>query len=130
MRMDPELILPNRDLSLNEGALRVTGWNSGADGSIFNMYLAAMAERYGFSLDVPVKDLPREALDALLYGTKGEKLSLHYERDGRTTTYSAPLRASSRAWSAATGRRTPPACARSTRPTCPTSPARTAAASA
>ena len=91
MRMDPELILPNRDLSLNEGALRVTGWNSGADGSIFNMYLAAMAERYGFSLDVPVKDLPREALDALLYGTKGEKLSLHYERDGRTTTYSAPF---------------------------------------
>ena len=91
MRMDPELILPNRDLSLNEGALRVTGWNSGADGSIFNMYLVAMAERYGFSLDVPVKDLPREALDALLYGTKGEKLSLHYERDGRTTTYSAPF---------------------------------------
>ena len=91
MRMDPELVLPNRDLSLNEGALRVTGWNSGADGSIFNMYLAAMAERYGFSLDVPVKDLPREALDALLYGTKGEKLSLHYERDGRTTTYSAPF---------------------------------------
>ena len=91
MRMDPELILPNRDLSLNEGALRVTGWNSGADGSIFNMYLAAMAERYGFSLDVPVKDLPREALDALLYGTKGEKLSLHYEHDGRTTTYSAPF---------------------------------------
>ena len=91
MRMDPELILPNRDLSLNEGALRVTGWNSGADGSIFNMYLAAMAERYGFSLDVPVKDLPREALDALLYGTKGEKLALHYERDGRTTTYSAPF---------------------------------------
>ena len=91
MRMDPELILPNRDLSLNEGALRVTGWNSGADGSIFNMYLAAMAERYGFSLDVPVKDLPRDALDALLYGTKGEKLSLHYERDGRTTTYSAPF---------------------------------------
>ncbi len=91
MRMDPELILPNRDLSLNEGALRVTGWNSGADGSIFNMYLAAMSERYGFSLDVPVKDLPREALDALLYGTKGEKLSLHYERDGRTTTYSAPF---------------------------------------
>ncbi len=91
MRMDPELILPNRDLSLNEGALRVTGWNSGADGSIFNMYLAAMAERYGFSLDVPVKDLPREVLDALLYGTKGEKLSLHYERDGRTTTYSAPF---------------------------------------
>ncbi|MGI5884009.1 MAG: excinuclease ABC subunit UvrA [Candidatus Spyradocola sp.] len=91
MRMDPDLILPNRDLSLNEGALRVTGWNSGADGSIFNMYLTAMAERYGFSLDVPVKDLPKEAVDALLYGTKGEKLALHYERDGRVTSYSAPF---------------------------------------
>ncbi len=91
MRIDPDLVIPNRDLTLNEGALKVSGWNSGSETSMFSMYLEALSEKYGFSLDVPVRELPQSALDVLLYGTKGEKLTLHYERDGRSSTYSAPF---------------------------------------
>ena len=91
MRIDPMLVIPDRSLSLRQGALRVTGMNSAADDSMFGMVLEALAEKYGFSLDTPVSGLPQEGLDALLYGTKGEKLPLHYEREGRSTTYSAPF---------------------------------------
>ena len=91
MRIDPMLVIPDRSLSLRQGALRVTGMNSAADDSMFGMVLEALAEKYGFSLDTPVSGLPKEGLDALLYGTKGEKLPLHYEREGRSTTYSAPF---------------------------------------
>jgi len=91
MRIDPDLILPNRELSLHEGAIRVSGWDSGNEASMFQMYLEALAAKYEFSLDTPVKDIPEKALDALLYGTKGEKLTLKYEREGRSSTYSAPF---------------------------------------
>ena len=58
---------------------------------MFHMYLEALAEKYEFSMDTPVGQLPRKALDVLLYGTKGEKLTLRYEREGRSSTYSAPF---------------------------------------
>ena len=91
MRIDPDLIIPNREASLREGAIKVSGFDSGNEASMFQMYLEALAEKYEFSLDAPVKDIPEKALDVLFYGTKGEKLQLKYVRDGRTGTYSAPF---------------------------------------
>ena len=89
MRIDPALVLPNRQLSLKEGALAVSGWQSGNDDSIAGMYLKALSEKYGFDLDTPIGELPKEVLDILLYGTKGEKLSVQYDRAGSTGTFQA-----------------------------------------
>ncbi len=91
MKIDPNLIIPDRTKSLNEGAIHVTGWNSGDQDSMLQMYLQAMAEKYGFSLDAPVCDLPDEALDKLLYGTRGEKLRVAYSREGSSGSFSAPF---------------------------------------
>ena len=76
MDIDPELVIPNRNLTIREGAIKASGWNYVCDNSIAEMYFTAIAEKYGFSLDVPVKDLPKKALDVILYGTGGEKLKM------------------------------------------------------
>ncbi|MGI6192790.1 MAG: excinuclease ABC subunit UvrA [Christensenellales bacterium] len=93
MKIDPDLIIPDKTLTLNQGAVRVTGWYSAAEkygGSIANMYLNALSEKYGFSLDVPVEQLPKSVIDILLYGTGDEKLKLNFERDyGSGTMYNA-----------------------------------------
>lgn len=91
MRIDPDLLMPDKTLSLRQGAIRVTGWDSSAEDSMFHMYLEALAEKYEFSLDTPIGQLPKKALDILLYGTNGEKLTLRYERADRSSTYSAPF---------------------------------------
>ncbi|HIW94573.1 MAG TPA: excinuclease ABC subunit UvrA [Candidatus Flavonifractor merdipullorum] len=80
-KVDPDLIIPNKDLSLLEGAICASGWNNVKNDSISRMYFEALAKQYGFSLSTPVKDLPPEVLDVILYGTKGEKLKLSYERE-------------------------------------------------
>jgi len=90
MKIDPALILPNGNLSLRQGAISVPGWNSSEKGgsSMAAMYLRALSEHYGFSLDVPVKDLPEKVVDILLYGTGGEKIKLTYSREyGSGTLY-------------------------------------------
>ena len=79
MLIDPDLILPNRKLSIEKGGLNASGWGNGRD-SIAAMYFDAIAEKYHFSLSDPIETLPPEALDAILYGTKGEKLELRYEK--------------------------------------------------
>ena len=91
MKIDPDLIIPDRSLSLNQGAIRVSGWDSAEkNGSTAAMYLTALSERYGFSLDVPVSELPGSVIDVLLYGTKGEKLKLNFDRSyGSGTIYNA-----------------------------------------
>ncbi len=76
MNIDPELVVPNRNLTIREGAIKASGWNYVCDNSIAEMYFTAIADTYGFSLDVPVKDLPKKALDLILYGTGGEKLKM------------------------------------------------------
>lgn len=76
MKVDPDLILPNKRLSIRQGAIKASGWYY-AEGSISEMYYKALGKRYGFTLDTPIKDMSKEAVDALLYGTKGEKLELH-----------------------------------------------------
>ncbi len=81
MKVDPELILPNKKLTIREGAVRASGWYY-AEGGIAQMYFEALAETYNFSLDTPVGKLPANIIDILLYGTKGQKL--HVKRDSGT----------------------------------------------
>lgn len=89
MRIDPEIILPDRNLSINQGAIRAYGWSPESDSSIARMYYEALAKKYGFSLDTPVKDLPPEIIDILLYGSKGEKMSIVRESDKAKFSYNA-----------------------------------------
>jgi len=77
---DEDLVIPDKTKSLFEGAIQVSGWNSIRTDSIFRMYFEAMAQKYHFSLTAPVKDLAPEAMDVILYGTKGEKLRMSYNR--------------------------------------------------
>ncbi len=72
-----QLILGDTSKSLNEGALCISGWNLDSS-KITQMYFKALSKKYGFSMDVPIKDLPRNVIDVLLYGTGGEKLDLKY----------------------------------------------------
>ncbi len=89
MRIDPEVILPDRSLSINQGAIKAYGWSSDSDSSIARMYYEALAKKYGFSLYTPVKDLPKEIIDILLYGSKGEKMSIVRESDKAKFSYNA-----------------------------------------
>lgn len=73
LKIDPDLVVPNKNLSLAENAVRATGWNY-TKGSIAEMYLNALAKHYKFSLTIPFKDLPQKAIDIILYGTNGEKI--------------------------------------------------------
>lgn len=76
-RIDPALIVKNPELSLREGAMTVTGWNLDS-GKMAEMNFKSLAEHYGFSLDTPVKDLPKEIYQMLLYGNDGEKIKMNY----------------------------------------------------
>ena len=80
LKVDEDLILPNRDLSILEGAIVASGWNNVKGDSISRMYFEALAKKYHFKLTTPVKELPPEVLNVILYGTKGEKLKLTYDR--------------------------------------------------
>ena len=81
LKADPDLIIPNKDLSIPEGAITASGWNNIKSDGISRMYFDALAKQYKFKLSTPVKDLPPEVLDVILYGTRGEKLKLTYERE-------------------------------------------------
>ena len=90
MKVDPELVIPNKDLSIRQGAIRATGWNTLDESSIAMMYYNAISEKYGISLDEPVKNLDKDAIDIFLYGTEGQKLELHRTKEqGGGVYYSA-----------------------------------------
>ena len=90
LKVDPELIIPNKNLSILEGAITASGWNTIKSDGISRMYFEALAKRYRFKLNTPVKDLPKEVIDVILYGTNGEKLTLHYDQPrGQGTLYQA-----------------------------------------
>ncbi|MBQ7860295.1 MAG: excinuclease ABC subunit UvrA [Faecalibacterium sp.] len=76
MKVDPDLILPNKKLSIRQSAIKASGWYY-AEGSISEMYYIALGKRYGFTLDTPICEMSTEAVNALLYGTNGEKLRMH-----------------------------------------------------
>jgi len=88
LEVTPDKIIPNPNLSINEGAVKASGFSVTDKDSIAAMYFKAIADKYGFSLDTPVKDLPADALDKILYGTKGEKLELRWSRGGGYGIYS------------------------------------------
>ena len=76
MRVDPDRIIPNRTLSIRQGAIKASGWYY-AEGSVSEMYFEGLGKKYGFTLDTPIKDMSTEAVNALLYGTNGEKIEMH-----------------------------------------------------
>ena len=77
MRVDPLLVIPDDSRSIIDGAIKAPGWSKADYSSIAKMYFEALSEKYGFSMNEPVKNFSKEALDAILYGTKGEKLVMH-----------------------------------------------------
>ncbi len=80
MEFDADLMIPNRTLSLRDGAIAVLGWqSSGSDGSFTNAILQALADEYGFSLDTPFGELPDSIQHMLIYGTDGRKVNVHYK---------------------------------------------------
>ncbi len=88
MKIDPERILPNRSLSILEGAITASGWNHIKSDGISRMYFDALAKKYRFKLTDPVEKLSGEVMDIILYGTKGEKLTLNYDQPrGKGTLY-------------------------------------------
>ena len=84
--VDADLICPDRTKTLREGAIRISGWNLDSS-SVTQMYLGALSRHYGFSLDVPVKDLPEEVFNLLMYGNGGEKIDLEYNTRSFHSTY-------------------------------------------
>ncbi|MDR1563975.1 MAG: excinuclease ABC subunit UvrA [Oscillospiraceae bacterium] len=89
MKVDPELIVPNKNLSLRQGALKASGWQNIEPNTIAGMYFEGLAAKYHFSLDAPFGSLSSEVVDIILYGTKGEKLKLARETNYGSGTYHA-----------------------------------------
>ncbi len=88
MKIDPDRIIPNRSLSILEGAITASGWNHIKSDGISRMYFDALAKKYRFKLTDPVEKLSDEVMDVILYGTKGEKLTLNYDQPrGKGTLY-------------------------------------------
>lgn len=87
MKFDEQLIVPNEELSIMQGAITAPGYNSvNARGSMSKVLFDALAAKYGFSLETPFKDLPRKIKDIIFYGTK-EKLRITYSNVRGTGTY-------------------------------------------
>lgn len=80
--VDPQLIIPDKKMSINQGAIKASGWNVAEGSSIARMYMEGLSKEYGFSLDMPVEMISEEALNAILYGTNGKKMKLN-----RVTSY-------------------------------------------
>lgn len=76
MEISPSLIIPDRKLSIRQGAIKAYGWQCKDESSISGMYFTALGNKYGFTLDTPIEDMSYEAFDAILYGTKGEKMKM------------------------------------------------------
>ena len=76
MEVSPSLVIPDRKLSIRQGAVKAMGWQCKDETTISGMYFSALGKKYGFTLDTPIEDIPPEGLDAILYGTKGEKMKM------------------------------------------------------
>ena len=90
LKVDPELVIPNKSVSLLDGAICASGWNNVRGDGISRMYFEALSKKYHFSLRDPVEKLSKEVMDVILYGTKGEKLELQYDQPrGKGVLYQA-----------------------------------------
>jgi len=89
LEIDPDLLIPDPDLSLNEGAIAISDWSRPREeAGYYWQILEATARQYHIDLNAPVRELPREKIDLILYGTNGEEVSIQYtSRDGRQATF-------------------------------------------
>ena len=76
MKINEDMIVPDKKLSIRQGAIKASGWSVADGGTIAQMYFEGLANHYGFSLDVPYKDLPKEAKKVIMYGTDGKKIKM------------------------------------------------------
>jgi len=86
-KINADLIIPDKELSIRDGAIKGTGWSNADKGTIAEMYYEGLAVKYGFTLDTPVKDIPKEGLNALLYGTNGEKFKMTRKNEYGSGSY-------------------------------------------
>lgn len=91
LRAKPEMILPNTSISIMDGGICASGWGNVRNDGISRMYFEALAKKYKFSLSEPIKNLSPEVIDIILYGTKGEKLTLHYDQPRGKGTLNQPF---------------------------------------
>ncbi len=91
LKIDPGLVIPDTTKSLNDGAIAINGWNVSSEDSFSRMFFDALAKHYKFDLNTPVKDLPQDVFNKILYGTKGEKMKMTYERSYGSGTYFSPF---------------------------------------
>ncbi|MCL2433320.1 MAG: excinuclease ABC subunit UvrA [Clostridia bacterium] len=89
--VSPDILVPNKKLSLAEGAIQASGWAGVADGGIAMMYYRALARHYDFDLNAPFEDLTNKVQNILLYGSKGEKIRVEYERGYGAGAFNAPF---------------------------------------
>jgi excinuclease ABC subunit A len=89
LEIDPDLLIPDPDISLNEGAIIASEWRGPRDeGGYYWQALEAVAKHYKINLDAPVRTLPKEKLNLILFGTNGEEVTIHYRnKDGRTGSW-------------------------------------------
>jgi len=80
LKVDPGLIIQNPSMSIADGGITASGWGNVRNDGISKMYFEALAKKYGFKLTTPIKELSDQIMDIILYGTKGEKLTLHYDQ--------------------------------------------------
>ena len=80
LKVDPDMIIPDKSKSILDGAIHASGWTNAAPGTICRMYYDGLAKHYGFDLSTPIEEIPEAAYNAILYGTRGEKIPLHYEK--------------------------------------------------
>ena len=91
-RVDPTLVLISDELSIMEGAFSVSGWRApDKDGSMANATFRGLAKKYNFSLNTPVKNLPQEVIDIILYGTKGEEIEIEHMGKRGLSKYMTPF---------------------------------------
>lgn len=93
LEIDPDMLIPDRDTSLNEGAIAVSEWSGPREeGGYYWQTLEAAAREFHINLDAPVRELSPEKLDIILFGTNGREVTVHYRnRDGRQATFRTPF---------------------------------------
>ena len=89
--IDPDKLIPDRSKALNQGAIKASGWGFSDTGTLSQIYLEAVAERYGFTTSTPIEQLTKEQLDILFYGSKGERVTVHRRNEYGEGTFQTPF---------------------------------------
>lgn len=91
LKMDEDLIVPDKNISLLDGGLKGMGWNQSKENNMGVMYLKALGEHYHVDVSKPIKDLPRDFMEKVLYGTGDEKIDFRYESSTGVRNFTAPF---------------------------------------